>query len=834
MPGDMARGSLRIYLAAVPGAGATYSMLAEGRRRAARGTHVVVAAVETRGRRAVEQQLDGLERVPPLSFGRLGLAAAGGVDVVEVLQRHPRVVLVDDLAVRADPDDDSTARWRAVERLLDAGMDVVATMTINDVESLRDVVVRITGRPPSAAIPDSFLARADQIEVVDITPEAVLRRLAHGNIAPPGTMSPDQLRIYRPATLAALRELTLRWVADRVEEGMLRDRGADDEPSWETRERVIVAVTAAAGNDAVVRRAARLARRSHAELVGVHVRRSGSAAAAAAPPELDERRLLVERLGGRFHEAVGDDVAATLVAFARAERATQLVLGASRRSRWQEALHGSVTARIVQDLRDADVHVITSPDAVSGVPSRRRQLPRLPTARRGLAWLVALAGLPAVTALGVAFREEGGRTAPVLAYLLVVAVVAAVGGFVPGIASALVASLLTNWFFTPPLHGWGLDRTEDVVALVVFFAVAAIIANFVSTVARRTGEADRARLEAEALARSTAALVAESSPLEALLEHVRTTFSLDAVAVVSGDDPVIVEASVGPSPPVRADGADRLELGEGATLVWRGGVLTAEDRRLLRSFAEQLAAARAGERLRAEAAQAALLAEANELRTAMLRSVSHDLRTPLASIKASVTSLLQRDVEFTEADQRDLLETIDEESDRLDRVVGNLLDMSRLQADALDVQRVAVGVDDLLGAALASLDASADAVVLDLGDEPPVVFTDPVLVERALANLLANAFAWSPPGEPVRVTAACVAEGVVLHIADRGPGVPHEARDDVFEPFQRRGDRSTQAGVGLGLAVARGFIQATGGTLVLDDTPGGGLSVLLTLPAARP
>jgi two-component system sensor histidine kinase KdpD len=369
--------------------------------------------------------------------------------------------------------------------------------------------------------------------------------------------------------------------------------------------------------------------------------------------------------------------------------------------------------------------------------------------------------------------------------------------------------------------------------LIAFVSVAALIATLVGAVGRRTAEAERARAEAEALARATGTLVGDADPLPGLLAHIRATFGAeDAALHLRTHDAWRVDASTGDRDVSALDTEEVITVGDDARLVLYGVTLSADDRRLLSVLAAQLGSALSGRALQHEAAQASLLADANELRTAMLQSVSHDLRTPLASIKASVTSLLQRDVHFTEADQQDFLETIDEESDRLDRVVGNLLDMSRLQANALEPTLMAVEVDDVVGAALVAIAAPASRVQLAIRDALPAVLADPVLLERAVANLIANALVWSPPTEPVRVSAAAVGTRVVMRIADRGPGIAPAERERVFEPFQRLGDRSSQAGVGLGLAVARGFVLAVGGTIELDDTPGGGLTVVLSFDAA--
>lgn len=754
------------------------------------------------------------------------------------MARLPTVVLVDDLAARGATAGPTAGRWEDVEPLLAAGADVIATIRIAQIESLGDVVARITGLVETETVPDAFVRSAEQIELIDMTPEALRRRLAHGNIVAPERVDAAIQRLYRPGTLSALRELALLWVADRVEESLLHYMDAHDiSGSWETRERVIVAMTGAVGNDTVIRRAARLARRNHGELVGVHITARGGLAEVTDSRLTDHRELLI-RLGGRYHEVVGDDIASSLVAFAHAERATQLVLGASRRSRWDEMRRGSIVSRIARELRDADVHVI----AASGPPQTRPMLARrgrrVSRTRSLSGWIVAVVGLPVLTLVGVGARDHVGQSGPLLAYLLLVAVVAAIGGALPGVATAIAASLLANWYFTPPLHRWAVAATEDLVALVVFISVATLIAGLVGTVARRTAEAERARAESEALARTTGALVGEQEPLLSLLAQLRSTFALDAAAILVRADlnvgtPWRLETAVGAPVPASPDDGDSIAIDARTSLVLVGAMLGADDRRLLSAFAAQLGAALAGRALQAEAAQATLLAQANNLRAAMLQSVSHDLRTPLASIKASVTSLLQSDVSFSPDEQVDLLVTIDEESDRLNRVVANLLDMSRLQANALEPSRIATEVDDVVAASLASIAAPADRVVVDVDALVPAVWADPGLLERALANLVANALVWSPPDEPVRVRASEHGGHVAISIADRGPGIPSDQLARVFEPFQRLGDRSSQAGVGLGLAVARGFVRAMGGELELDDTPGGGLSAIVLLPVVQ-
>jgi two-component system, OmpR family, sensor histidine kinase KdpD len=762
------------------------------------------------------------------------------MDVDQVIRRRPVVALVDELAHTNVPGSRNAKRWEDVEELLVAGIDVVTTVNIQHLESMNDVVARITGITQRETVPDAFVRQADQVELVDMSPEALRRRMAHGNVYPAEKIDAALGNYFRPGNLAALRELALLWVADRVEDALQEYMDAHDiDHPWETRERVVVAVTGAPGGDQLVRRAARIAGRLRGELLGVSVVRPDGLASRQGPV-LDVQRTLLHELGGSYHEVVGSDVAEALVAFAHAERATQLVLGASRRSRLDRALHGHVVTKVIGEAGEMDVHVISNAAEPSGEERRERARRTLVRSRSPLgrrrtmagAAVVAV-GLPLLTVvLGLA-REHLSLTAEMLAYLTLVVVAAAVGGTVVGLVAAVSAFLLLNWFFTPPLYTWTVASVDNAVALVAFVAVGAFVSALVSVAARRATEANRAGAEAEALARTTAIVVGERDPLPLLVQHVRAGFAQLAVAVLvrDGQDWRVV-ASTGEPVPTSPAAGEALALGDDGMLVMVGPPLTGPDRRLLQAFAAQLATALDRRRLAEEAAEARRLAAAEELRTALLRAVSHDLRTPLAGIKASVSSLLADDVTFDAATQREFLESIDAGADRLDRVVGNLLDMGRIQAGALQVVRRPTNLDDVVGAALRAL-PGGDAVVAAVAPELPAVQADGALLEQAVANLLANALAASAgSGQPVRVEAGMVGSAVDLRVVDRGPGIPPELRERVFEPFQRLHDRGGSQGVGLGLAIARGFVRAMGGELSLDDTPGGGLTATIRLERA--
>ena len=834
----MARGTLRIYLGAAPGVGKTYAMLNEGRRRAARGTDVLVGFVETHGRVHTREQIGDLP-IAPHSRIEYRAAVFEEMDVDAVLARSPTVALVDELAHTNTPGMRNEKRWQDIEELLAAGIDVISTVNVQHLESLNDVVERITGVRQRETVPDAFVRNADQIELVDMSPEALRRRLAHGNVYPAERVDAALANYFRPGNLSALRELALLWTADRVEESLqdyLADHGITD--MWETRERVVVALTGAAGGDHLVRRAARMAGRFRGDLLGVHVARSDGLADATGA-DLERQRSLLVELGGSYRELVSDDVATALASFARAEQATQLLIGATHRTLPGELLRGSVANKLQRLLDRVDLHIIASDDRARvrrpGVALRRRAGSPIPRRRELFAWALCAVGLPAVTTVLVLLRDHLNLGSALLIMLALTLVVSAVGGIRPGFVAAVAASLLANWYLTPPFHTFTIAETDNLVALAVFVSVAISVSVLVARTARESREAVRSRAEATALARSTGAIIAADDPMPDLLDQLRTLFDADSVAVLERTERGwSVNTFVGSNPPVTPADGTALPLDpEGVTqLVMRGVAISDHDVGVLRAFADQLSLALEARRLRKEVDTVEQLEQANALRTALLQSVSHDLRTPLASIKASVTGLMEGGVGFTAEDRASLLATIDTSADRLDRVVGNLLDMSRIQSGATNAILTATAAEDVVAAALSSIAAPSSRILVDVSEEVPLVLTDGALLERALANLVSNALAWSPLDQLVRIEAATVAGDVQLRVVDRGSGIPPGDRQRMFQPFQRLGDRSTDAGVGLGLAIAKGFVEATGGSLDVDDTPGGGTTFTISLPIA--
>lgn len=829
----MGRGKLRIYLGAAPGVGKTYAMLSEAHRRVERGTDCVVAFVEHHGRARTEVMLRGLEQVPRREVEYRG-AAFTELDLDAVLARRPRVALVDELAHTNVPGVRNAKRWQDVEELLAAGIDVVSTVNIQHLESLGDVVESITGVRQRETVPDEVVRRADQIELVDMSPQALRRRMAHGNIYQPDKVDAALSNYFRPGNLTALRELALLWVADRADEYLQQYRSEHRVSKiWGSRERIVVGLTGGPEGRTLIRRAARLAEKgAGGEVLAVYIARSDGLTS-ASPKELAVQRTLVEDLGGTFHHVLGEDIPAALLDFARGVNATQIVLGSSRRKTWQYVFGPGVGATVARESgSDLDVHIVTHEEVAKGRGLPVARGARLGRSRIVWGWLAGLGGPVLLTLL--LSTVHLGLANDVLLYLALTVAAALLGGLYPALASAAVGSLLLNWFFTPPVNRITIADPRNMLALAIFVGVALSVASVVDVAARRTHQAARLRAESEILSFLAGDVLRGETSLETLLERVRETFGMESAALLEREGdvaPWTCAGRAGSGPPVdRPEDADvDMPVGDHMALALTGRVLPAEDRRVLAAFAAQAAVVLDRRRLREEADRARALAEGNRIRTALLAAVSHDLRTPLAGIKAAVTSLRSDDVAWSEEDRAELLEGIEEGADRLDHLVGNLLDMSRLQTGTVTPLIREIDVDEVAPMALGGVpEGSAE---LDIPETLPMVAVDAGLLERALANLVENAVKYSPDDRTVLVAASALADRVEVRVVDRGPGVPDEAKDRIFEPFQRYGDAPRGAGVGLGLAVARGFAEAMGGTLNAEDTPGGGLTMVLTLRA---
>jgi two-component system, OmpR family, sensor histidine kinase KdpD len=826
----MTRGRLRIYLGAAPGVGKTVAMLAEGARRASRGTDVVVALLETHERPYTASMADGLEVVPRRQVEYKG-AVLSELDVDAVLARHPQVALVDELAHTNVPGSVNEKRWQDIGVLLDAGIDVISTVNIQHLESLNDAVESITGIAQQETVPDEVVRAADGIDLVDMSPEALRRRMAHGNIYKSAKVDAALGHYFRIGNLAALRELALLWLADRVEQGLEQYRVAHGiHATWPTRERVVVALSGAARGEILLRRGARITSRgAGGELLAVYVARGDG----LAGPPLDTvtaLRRLTEELGGTFHTVTGDDPAQAILDFARGVNASQVLIGSGVRTGLARLFSTGVADAVIAESGDIDVHVVTHPTARAGL--RHRGAPDL-SRRRVLLGLTTALCLPAflTAVLSIAYPTVSlGLAVPL--YILATVIVSLIGGLLPALLAAVASSLLVNWFFTPPVGTFTIADPSNVAALLVFLIVAGLVSLLVHTNSRRTSAALAAQNEAQALAELTNVLLGSTDQLALLLGRAVEMFGVRAAAVVRRGPTRQVLAQTGDFDADALAACESEAADADHNLVLQPGGLPAGSRRLFAAYAVHAGAILQRRALESSASSAEELARDNRARTALLSAVSHDLRTPLAGIKVAISSLRAKDVHWNAADEEELKEAIEDSADRLDALIGNLLDMSRLQAGALAVKPRLTDLGDVIPATIRSLGADPP-VEWSIAPAARQVMADPGLLERVLGNMLENAVRYQAaahPTEPVRVDAHEHGGEVEVRVVDGGVGVPAAQHERIFQPFQRYGDQPNGEGVGLGLAVARGLTEAMRGTLTAEETPGGGLTLVVTLP----
>jgi two-component system sensor histidine kinase KdpD len=824
----MKRGRLRVLLGAAPGVGKTYTMLEEGARLRAEGRDVVVAVVETHGRNATAAMLQDLEVIPRRVTQHRGIELAE-MDTGAVLARRPDIALVDELAHTNAPGSRNEKRWQDVEALLDAGINVMSTVNVQHIESLSDVVEQITGAPQRETVPDQVLRKADQIEVIDLAPQALRDRLAEGHVYPAARIDAALSNYFRLGNLTALRELALLWLADEVDSALKSYRtehGIDSK--WEARERVVVALTGGPEGETLIKRGARIAARSAGgELIVVHVT-SQDGLADSHPGALSAQRALAEKLGGTYHQVIGNDIPRSLVEFAKASNATQLVIGVSRRSRLAAALTGpGIGATVIRESGAIDVHIVTH--AAAG---GRFALPRLSGAltlkRRIFGFMVALAAGPLVTWLLVSFRSADSITSDVLGFQLLVVVVALIGGIWPALFAALLSGLTLDFFFVQPLYTVTIGKPAHILALVLYVLNAMLVSYVVDQAARRSRAAIRAVAESELLATIAGSVLRGQDALEALITRTRESFKLNSVRVLADDEVLYASGE-----PEESDRVTVLPVGDRGTLELRGPDLPASERRLLSVIAAQIDAALEHNALVKTAGEVEPLAQADRMRSALLAAVGHDLRRPLTAATAAVSGLRSTDVAWSDSDRDELLATAQESLESLADLVTNLLDVSRVQAGALAVTTAPVLVENVILAAIDELGLGPADVELGIAEDLPEVLADDGLLQRVLVNLLENARKFSKPDFPVRISASTFASSVEVRVADSGPGVPQDRREDIFVPFQRLGDTDNSTGLGLGLALSKGFVEGMGGTLQAEDTPGGGLTMVISLPVVE-
>ncbi len=824
----MASGQLRVLLGAAPGVGKTYALLEEGRRLHDEGRDVVIGLVETHDRTGTLRMTDGLETMARHPISHRGIALEE-MDLDAVLRRDPDVALVDELAHTNAPGSRHHKRWQDVQDLLRAGINVITTVNIQHIDSLNDVVEKVTGVPQRETIPDRVLRDADQIELVDLPPQRLRDRLAEGKVYPAGQVDAAMSNYFRLGNLTALRELALLWLADNVDDAMQQYRREHHiDSTWETRERVVVALTGGPEGETLIRRGARIVARSGGgELLAVHVT-SQDGLRPEYPGLLTAQRALAEELGGSYHQLVGDDVPEALLSFATSANATQIVIGTSRRGWLKAALSGpGIGIKVIRKADSIDVHIVNHAGAGN--------LLRLPVPHGALSWrrrlaacLLALAAGPPLTWFFAQWQQSGSLAIYALGFQLLVVLVALVGGVWPALGAALAAGIAMDYFFAKPYHAITISEPRELLVLVLFVLTGMLVSLVVDRSARISRVSRRAMAESEMLATVAGDVLRDEDPLQALISHTREAFGLTGVRLrrnetiltadgtgFSGSDPIVH----------KIDDSTELDL--------FGPELDISEQRLLAVIATQIEILLEHRELADKASEVEPLEAANKVRAALLSAVSHDIRRPLATATAAVTGLISMQPQLSTSDREELLTLAQSSLENLTGLVTDLLDISRLQTGVYPVALSTIDPTDVIAPALDELSLGPDDVEFQLGPQLPEARADPVLLKRVLVNLLANAVRYNPSGKPVTLAVTADATAAHISVIDRGPGVPPERRDhDIFMPFQRRGDTDNTTGLGLGLALSKGFTEGMGGTLHAEQTPGGGLTMVISLPLA--
>jgi two-component system sensor histidine kinase KdpD len=869
------RGKLRIFLGAAPGVGKTFEMLTQGRRRRLEGADVVVGVVETHGRQETEALTKGFEILPKKRGLYKGRVVAE-MDLDAILQRRPQLVLVDELAHSNIEGSRHPKRYLDVEELLAAGIDVFTTVNIQHIESLNDVIAQITRIHVRETIPDAVLDEADEIELVDLTADDLLKRLREGKVYVKAQAERALGHFFSPGNITALRELALRKVAQHVDRDMIdyMQAHAIGGP-WPASERILACISENPSSAELVRRARRLASALKAEWTALYI--EGPRHATLGETEKDriaDTLRLAEKLGGQTASLPGRDIADAILTYARRNNVTQIIIAKSERPIWFELLHGSVVRDLIHNSGAISVSAISPRGETIPAKSVRTAPKMQPFVWRG--YLISVVAVVGTIAVGMAMRAISERTLASLGmvFLVPVLVSAVFYGRRTAFVTAILSVLSYNFFFLPPLYTFTIADPNNLLQFAVLLFVAMIAGNLA---ARLQAQADLATARATAMTelyRFTGKLAGI-----ARLDDILWVASVQIASMLKTNVVILLPNPATKSPEVRAGfppedelddqdlaaaawcwsharpagrnaetlpGAKRLFLpmrtGEGPVGV--AGLQRSDDktlfspdeRRLLDALLDQTALAIERAKLVEQADEALVIAEADKLRVAMLTSLSHDLRTPLAAILGSATTLISGGGLYDEAQTSELLHTIREEAERLDRFVGNLLDMSRLEAGALGAKPEPLDMVDIVEGAIQRLSRRLvhHCVVRSIPQNLPLVMADGLLVEQALVNALDNAAKYSPAGSTITVRARMDGGKVELTVEDEGPGIPAEALPHIFDKFYRaKASDSRVAGTGLGLAVAKGFVEAFGGTFqAATRTDRSGAVMMITLPFA--
>ncbi|HXD99776.1 MAG TPA: sensor histidine kinase KdpD [Candidatus Acidoferrum sp.] len=862
------RGKLKVFFGAAAGVGKTYAMLEAAREQRDDGVDVVVGYVETHKRAETEALLEGLESLPRRALDYRG-TILHEFDLDAALARRPALLLVDELAHTNAPGSRHTKRWQDVVELLDAGIDVYTTVNVQHVESLNDVVAKITGVVMRETVPDSVFERADEVELIDLPPDDLLQRLREGKVYMAAQAQEAVEHFFRKGNLIALRELALRRTADRVDAQMrVYRREHAIEQVWPTAERVLVCIGASPWSTRLVRAAKRMADQIGAEWIAAYVETpSQLRLPAEARDGVIQTLRLAEQLGGQTITLSGETMSEAILAYARDRNVSKIVVGKPSRTRWQRIVLGSIVDTLVQGSGDIDVYVISGGRedgaALPAAPRRVAETDWVPYAR-------AVGVIGVATAVAWVLFPVSDLSSLVMIYLLGIMAVAMRSGRGPSLLASLLSVIAFDFFFVPPYLTFAVSDGRHLLTFVVMLAVGFVISGLtVRTRAQAEASLHREQRTAAlyAMSRELASTRGVNELLTIAVRHVAEVFQSQVVVLTPGRD-----GSLAPWPGGQFE-VDANDLGVGrwvyehrqpaglgtATLPGASALyvpllastgpigvlgLRPPDRHAmdaperlhqLETFAAQTALALERARLAEDTQAAQVRIETERLRNSLLSSVSHDLRTPLAAITGAVSTILESGTRLDDHTRHELLESVREEADRLNRLVQNLLEMTRLESGALQLRREWHPLEEVIGAALSRLSTrlTGRRVTTRVPPDLPLVAIDDVLIEQVLVNLLDNALKYTPAGAPFEIIATAGDRNVTVEVADHGPGLPPGKEEKVFEKFYRV-DPVGGRGAGLGLAIARGIVQAHGGRIWAQNLPGGGVAFLFTLPLGDP
>lgn len=852
------RGRLKIFLGAAPGVGKTYEMLVSGHAKMADGLDVVIGVVETHGRKETEALLAGFEIVPRVKIAYRGQSLEE-MDLDAILARKPDLVLVDELAHTNAEGSRHPKRYLDVKELLDRGIDVYSTLNIQHVESLNDVVSQITRIRVRETVPDSVIDMADDIEIIDLTPDDLIKRLHDGKVYVAKTAERALTNYFTPGNLTALRELALRKTAQRVDDQLLTHMQAHAiSGPWAASERVLVSIDEHPRSASLVRYASRMASRLRGPWAAVYVETNRSINLSETQRDTIAATLrLAEQLGGEAITIPGREVTEELVRHATANNVTHIVIGAPKKPTWREWWWSrSTTDELIRRAGDISVHVISGNEKDSASQRGVKAAPIAP-ALDFRAYMLSTVYVAIALVAGVVLDQVLDVRNLALVFLMAVLTSAVIHGLRPALYTCIVSALSFNFFFLPPRYTLTISDPESVLALFFFLGVAIIASNLTATVQRQAAAARQRARTTEDLylfSKKLAGTGTLDDVLWATAFQIASMLKVRVVLLLPEDNSIAVKAGYPPDDTLDdADiaaarwawehnhaagrGADTLPgakrlyvpLRTGRTAVGvigldsdrrDGPLLTPEQQRLLDALADQAALAIERVQLVADVDRAKLAAEADRLRSALLTSISHDLKTPLAAILGASGTLRDYFDSMSADDRTDLLSTVVDESERLNRFIANLLDMTKIESGAMEPNYALHYAGDIAGSALRRAAKILDhhRTEMTIAADLPMVRVDPVLFEQVLFNLLDNAAKYAPEGSVIRIEGWADADNVVVQVSDEGPGIPPADLTRVFDTFYRvrKGDQ-VRAGTGLGLSICRGFIEAMGGTITAGN-----------------